>query len=225
LLTSLPLFYILILPQKSCEKEQRMRLRSIALVVTILLANAVARAQSGVFLTFDAQQFTQEDIYAKPGIHGNVDRPWVFGPGYGIYYDLNKLPKVPKFGKLSKGPVALGIDVRGATLRVSEYGSTLNRQDGIFSLRAAPRNQFMNTTPYLIGGFGIGHTKRPGAANYTNNLIYQFGLGVDRNVRKNIDWRVFEATAGFLGDYVTGTGAHPSNYLVTLRTGVVFRIK
>ena len=203
-----------------------MRLRSIALVVTILLAHAAVRAQSGVFLTFDAQQFTQDGIYANPGIHGNVDRPWLFGPGYGVYYDLNKLPKLPLLkGRPGTGPVVLGIDARGATLRVSEYGSTLNRQDGIFSLRVAPRNKFMNTTPYLIGGFGIGHTKRPLAANYTNNFIYQFGVGVDRRVRQHIDWRVVEATAGFLGDYVTGTGANPSNYLVTLRTGVVFRIK
>ena len=203
-----------------------MRLRSIALVVTILLAHAAARAQSGVFLTFDAQQFTQDGIYANPGSHSNVDRPWVFGPGYGVYYDLNKLPAIPLTKwKPRTGPVALGIDARGATLRVQEYGSTLNRQDGIFSLRVAPREKWFNSTPYAIGGFGIGHTKRPFASNYTNNFIYQFGVGADRNIAKKIDWRIFEATAGSLGDYVTGTGAHPSNYLITLRTGVVFRIK
>ena len=203
-----------------------MRLRSIALAVTILLAHAAVRAQSGVFFTFDAQQFTQDGIYANPGSHSNVDRPWVFGPGYGVYYDLNKFPKIPMLKHtLSTGPVALGIDARGATLRVSEYGSTLNRQDGIFSLRVAPRQKWMNSTPYLIGGFGIGHTKQPLASHYTNNFIYQFGVGADRNIARKIDWRVFEATAGFLGDYVTGTGANPSNYLITLRTGLVFRIK
>lgn len=199
-----------------------MKLRSIAIVVTILLASAAARAQSGVFLTFDAQQFTQDGIYANPGIHGNVDRPWLFGPGYGIYYNLTKLPKL---GVLKTGPVAVGIDARGATLRRAEYGSTLNRQDGIFSLRVAPRTKFMNTTPYAVGGFGIGHTKIPFATHYTNNFIYQFGFGVDRSVHKNIDWRMVEATAGFLGNYAVGSAPNPSNYLITLRTGVVFRIR
>src|SRR5438270_7953683 len=133
-----------------------MRLRSIALVVTILVASVAARAQSGVFLTFDAQQFTQEGIYANPGVHGNVDRPWLLGAGYGLYYDISR---VPRFGKLKTGPVVLGIDGRGATLRRSEYGSTLNRQDGIISLRVAPKDKFRGTVPYAIAGLGIGHTK------------------------------------------------------------------
>jgi hypothetical protein len=81
----------------------------------------------------------------------------------------------------------------------------------------------MNSTPYAIGGFGIGHTKVPYATHYSNNFIYQFGVGVDHNIRGHIDWRVVEATAGFLGDYTVGTGPNPSNYLVTLRTGLVFR--
>jgi hypothetical protein len=188
----------------------------------MLLANAAAHAQSGVFLTFDAQQFTQDGIYAIPGIHGNVDRPWIFGPGYGIYYDIYRLPKL---GALKTGPVVLGLDGRGATMRMAEYGSTLNRQDGIISLRAAPKNKVMNTTPYAIAGIGIGHTKIPLAKNYTNNIVYQFGFGLDRNVHKHMDWRVVEATAGFLQNYTVGTAPHPSNYLITLRTGVVFRIK
>ena len=205
-----------------------MKLRSIALVLTIAFAIATAHAQSGVYVTFNAQQFTQEGVKAfpQPG-SANVDRPWLFGAGYGVYYDVTRLPK---FGALHTGPVVIGIDGRGETLRQTEFGQEYNRQDGLFSLRVSPKKQIRGTTPYLQGGFGIGHTKVPFRTNYTNNFIYQFGFGVDRKIHRHIDWRIVEATAGFLGDYPTGwypsgIGPNQSNYLVTLGTGLVFRIK
>jgi hypothetical protein len=203
-----------------------MKLRYIAIVLTITLTSAAAQAQSGVFVTFDAQQFTQDGIYANPGTHGNVDRPWLFGAGYGGYVDVTKLPKLLflKGGALKTGPVVIGIDGRGDTLRLSEYGSQLDRQDGLFSLRIAAKKPFMGATPYLIGGFGIGHTRIPFKANYQNNFIYEFGIGADRKISRHFDWRV-EGTAGFLGSYAVGSGGAQSNYLVTVRTGPVYRFK
>ena len=199
-----------------------MKLRSIAIVLSVVLTSAAAQAQAGVYVTFNAQQFTQDGIYANPGIHGNVDRPWLFGPGYGVYANVTR---VPYFGKLKTGPVAVGIDARGDTLRLSEYGSQLNRQDGIFSLRFAPKKPLMGTTPYVQGGFGIGHTRIPFAAHYSNNFIYQFSIGADRKIHKHIDWRIVEASGGFLGNYKVGTAANGSNYMITLGTGLVFRLR
>ncbi len=201
-----------------------MKLRSIALVLVPALAIALAsaaHAQSGVYVTFNAQQFTQDGIYANPGTHGNVDRPWLFGAGYGVYYDVTHLPKL---GALKTGPFLVGIDGRGETLRLSEYGSQLDRQDGLFSLRLATKNQFMGTSPYIQGGFGIGHTRIPFAAHYSNNFIYQFSVGADRKIKGHLDWRV-EASAGFLGGYTTGAGPNPSNYMITLSTGIVYRLR
>lgn len=200
-----------------------MKLRSIALVLvpalSIALASA-AHAQTGVYATVEAQQFTQDGIYANPGIHGNVDRPWLFGAGYGIYYNVTRLPKL---GALKTGPFLVGLDGRGATLRLSEYGSQLDRQDGLLSLRVATKNKFAGASPYIQGGFGIGHTRVPFAAHYSNNLLYQFGVGADRRIGHKFDWRV-EASAGFLGGYTTGTGPNPSNYMITLSTGLVYRL-
>jgi hypothetical protein len=198
-----------------------MKLRSLALFLAVALASAAANAQTGVYLAFDAQQFTQNGVNAVPRPSGNTDRPWVFGPAYGIYYDITRLPRL---GQLHTGPIVVGIDGRGDTLRVSEYGSQLDRQDGLLSLRIATKNKHMDMVPYLQGGFGIGHTRIPYAAHYSNNLIYQFGIGVDRNIRGRLDWRIAEADAGFLGNYVVGHGANQSNYLVTVSTGFVFRI-
>jgi hypothetical protein len=202
-----------------------MKLRSIALVLVPVLAIALgsaAHAQAGVYVGFDAQQFTQTGIYANPGIHGNVDRPWLYGPDYGVYYDVTHLPRL---GELKTGPFLVGIDGRGDTLRLSEYGSQLDRQDGLFSLRVATKSKHFGSSPYIQGGFGIGHTRIPFAAHYSNNFIYQFSVGVDRKIRGNFDWRVVEASAGSLANYKAGTGTNPTNYMVTLSTGIVYRLR
>ncbi len=198
-----------------------MKLRSVAVFLAVALLSAAAHAQTGVYLAFDAQQFTQNGVNAIPHPSGNTDRPWVFGPEYGIYYNVTHLPRL---GVLHTGPVVLGIDGRGDTLRLSEYGSQLDRQDGILSLRVSTKDKYKGLTPYAQAGFGIGHTRIPYAAHYTNNFIYQFGVGVDRNIRGRLDWRIVEGDAGFLGGYVVGHGANQSNYLITLSTGLVFRL-
>jgi opacity protein-like surface antigen len=205
-----------------------MKLRSLALVLPVTLLSAAAHAQSGVYLTFDAQQFTQEgvDLPAHPN-SANIDRPWLYGPGYGVYYDITHLPYL---GKLKTGPVVVGIDGRGDTLRLSEYGSTFNRQDGLFSIRVAMKEKFKGVTPYAQGGFGIAHTKVPFRTYFSNNFIYQFSIGADKQIHKNIDWRVVEASAGSISNYNTGyypagVGPNQSNYMITLATGLVFRLK
>lgn len=220
---------------KLLAKGTPMKLRPMALVLAtalIIALTSAAHAQSGFYATFEAQQFTQEGVYTHP-LPGSmdIDRPWLLGPGYGVYYDVTHFPKLLfiKGGPLKTGPVVIGIDGHGDTLRRSEYGSTFNRQDGVVSLRIANKNPAKGATFYAQGGFGIGHTKVPNRLYYSNNLVYQFGFGIDRPIHKHIDWRILEANAGFLGNYntgysPTGLGPNQSNYLVTVGTGLVFRI-
>lgn len=206
-----------------------MKLRTIAIVLAVTLASAAAYAQSGVYLAFDSQMWTQEGVntfLTNPGSQ-NIDRPWLFGPVYGVYYDVTHLPYL---GKLKTGPVVVGIDARGETLRDSDYNTTFNQQNGILSLRVAPKASIKGFTPYLQGGFGIAHSKVPGRTAYSNNLLYQFGIGVDTKLCKKIDWRVVEVTGGWLSNYATGyyptgVGPHQSNYTFSLGTGLIFRIR
>jgi hypothetical protein len=199
-----------------------MKLRSLALFLAFALASAAAHAQTGVYLSFDTQQFTQKGVNAIPHPSGNTDRPWIFGPEYGVYYNFSKLPKMTK---LHLGSAIFGIDAHGDTLRVSEYGSQLDRQDGIVSLRVADRNKYWGVTPYIEGGFGIAHTRLPYSATYSNNFIYQGGIGIDYKIRGRLDWRIIEANAGALGGYKVGSGANQSNYLINFTTGFVFRVR
>jgi hypothetical protein len=206
-----------------------MKLRSIALVLAFALASATAHAQAGVYVLMESQQFTQEGVNTPPLPNSmNVDRPWLYGPAFGAYLDVTRLPKL---GKLKTGPVVFGFDARGDVLRAGAFGTQqFDRADGLFSLRVATKSQFMHSTPYVQGGFGIGHTRVPLRPNYANNFAYQFGIGVDHRIRGRLDWRVVEANAGFLQNYSTGhypggVGPNQSNYTVTLGTGIVFRVK
>jgi hypothetical protein len=197
-----------------------MKLRSLALFLAVALASAAANAQTGVYLAFDAQQFDQKGIL--PGnLITRTERQWSLGPEYGIYYNITHIPKV---GTLHTGPVRIGLDAHGDIFRDNEQGSQLDREDGVFGLRISSKNKIKTVTPYFRGGFGIGHTRVPFAAHYSNNFVYQFGIGVDRNIHGKFDWRIMEADAGFLGGYYVGAGAQQSNYLVTLSTGITFRI-
>jgi hypothetical protein len=203
-----------------------MKLRFIALVLSFALVSAAAYAQAGVYVLMEAQQFTQEgvDFPAFPN-SADIDRPWLYGPAYGAYVDIKK---IPYFGVLKTGPVVVGFDARGETLRLSEYGSQFDKEDGLFSLRVATKHEMFKTTPYIQGGFGIGHVRVPFRANYSNSFDYQFSVGADRRLSKHFDWRVVEASAGFLQNYSTGyypggTGPNQSNYTVTLATGFVYR--
>lgn len=208
-----------------------MKLRPLAFALALVpaIGLATARAQSGVYVTFEAQQFTQEGIYAHPGTHGNIDKPFLYGAGYGAFYTLHTVPilnKVPILRKFRPGPFNVGIDGRGETLRLSEYGSQLDREDGYVSLRFSPKKQIAGTMPYLQGGFGIGHTRIPGMTHYQNNLAYLFAFGVDKKIHNHIDWRVAEVGGGFMSGYAVGFAALPnqSNYQITLGTGLVFHI-
>jgi hypothetical protein len=222
-------FYMLLGAPKLLAKGTPMKLRTIAIVLTVALASAAAHAQSGAFLTFNAQMWTQEGVntfVTNPGSQ-NIDRPWLLGPGYGVYFDVTRLPYV---GKLKTGPVVFGIDARGETLRDRLNYGGFNEQNGIFSLRVASKGPIKGYTPYITGGFGLGHTRVPGRLSYANNFIYQFGAGVDAKLCKRIDWRVAEVTVGALANYPTGyyplgVGANQSNYMIGLGTGLVFRIR
>jgi opacity protein-like surface antigen len=207
-----------------------MKLRTIAIVLTVALASAVAHAQSGVYVTATSQQFVQEGVNTVIYHAGsqNIDRPWLLGAGYGVYYDVTHLPYL---GKLKTGPVLLGIDARGETFRDGTSYGTFNQENGIFSIRVATAKSVKGYTPYILGGFGLAHTKVPGRLYYSNNFTYQFGAGLDTQIHKKIDWRVVELRVGALANYPTGyspSGAgapNESNYMITLGTGLVFRIR
>jgi hypothetical protein len=195
-----------------------MKLRVIAILFAFALTTAAARAQVGVYASFDAEQFNRSGLYANPpaGV-SNSATPWLYGSTFGAYYNVSH---VPYLGVLKTGPVTVGFDARGDFLRGAQYA----RADALIGLRVATKTPIKRVTPYIQGSAGLGHTKLPGALYYTNNWSYQFAVGADRKIKGRVDWRVVEASAGFLGSFVTGTSPNGSNYNYSLGTGLVVRL-
>jgi hypothetical protein len=196
-----------------------MKLRSIALVLAFALASSATYAQSGVYATFDAQQFTRTGLLQSPPAgSSNSDSPWLYGPTFGAFYTVSHIPHL---GTLHTGPVVLGIDGRGDILRT---GTQYSRDDGIISLRVTKKKPLIKLRPYVQGGAGIGHTKVPGESYFTNNWSYLAAVGLDHKMKGRIDWRVVEGSAGFLGSYKAGLNTNNSNYMYTLSSGIVVRL-
>lgn len=198
-----------------------MKLRSITILFAFAVATVAAHSQSGIYATFDAQDFTRTGLLATPPAgSSNSDSPWLYGPVFGLYYTPSHI-HIPKVGNLHTGPVKIGLDLRGDVFRTN---TNYSRDDGIISLRVTPNAPLMGVRFYVQGGAGIGHTKVPGQTNFTNNWSYQAAVGADRKLKGRFDWRVVEAGAGFLGDYKAGGGANDNNYMITLGTGLVVRL-
>jgi hypothetical protein len=203
-----------------------MKLRSIAILFALAVASVAAHSQAGVYGSFDAEQFTRVGVNVRPDAPGsaNTDRPWLLGPTFGAFYTINHIPKL---GTLHTGPIAIGLDARGDIFRGSSIGwpgGTYSRADALVGLRITPRHLILHMAPYIQGSAGEGHTKLPHALNYTNNWSYQFAIGADRKLKGRVDWRVVEATAGFLGNFVAGLNANNNNYNITVGTGLVVRL-
>jgi len=189
-----------------------MKLRSIAVLFAFAIASAAAYAQAGVYATFSAERFSRTGSVV--GVTTS-DAPWLYGPTVGAFYTFHKIPGI---GELKTGPVSIGLDGRGDFM----HGSLYDRADGIISLRVTPKHLVKNIMPYIQGGAGIGHTKIPHALTFSNNWSYLFAAGADRRIKEHVDWRVFEFSGGFLGDYSAGIASNQSNYMLTLSTGLVF---
>ena len=196
-----------------------MKLRSIALLFACaLITSTAAHAQAGAYAMFDAEQFTRDGLFQNPPTgHSNSDSPWLYGPTFGAFYTITH---VPKLGEVHTGPIRIGIDGRGSILRTNtQYSRSL----AIVSLRITPKHEWAHIMPYVQGGAGLGHTKVPGQANFTNNWDYVFAAGADRKLGHNLDWRVVEVSGGFMGDYVAGTSTNNSNHHLDFATGIVYR--
>jgi hypothetical protein len=198
-----------------------MKLRSVTILFALAVASAAAYAQAGVYATFDAQDFYRSGIVSNPPAgSSNSDSPWLYGPTFGAYYDPATI-HIPKLGTLHTGPIKLGIDGRGDILRTDTQYS---RDDAIVSIRVTPKSPLMGVRPYVQGGAGLGHTKVPGQLNYVNNWSYLLAVGADRKIKGHLDWRVIEGSAGFLGNYKPGLGANATSYIITVGTGLSFRV-
>ena len=180
---------------KLLAKGTSMKLRSIALVLAVALASAAAYAQSGVYADHG-----RPAVY--PGGHHSIRTPAAIPistvPGSSapatVFTTTLPIPVLlPLLNKLKTGPVVIGIDGRGDTLRRTELRLATRSPGRPFQPPRRPQEQCSRAHPLSSGRLRHRpHQSSRSQAHYSNNFIYQFGIGADHKIHKNIDWRVLK---------------------------------
>ena len=157
----------------------------------VVFASKTAHSQVSFYADFSASKLTN-----------STGTNYLYGPTIGGSIEL-----------LPWGPIKVGGDIRG-----SFVGSGGKRLDGIvvgprLSLHVKP----LHLKPY--GEFMVGFARyNDGAGTASTDSQIQVNTGVDRQVAKLIDWRVFEY--GYSQYYGQGGQFNPK----TFSTGIVFRL-
>jgi hypothetical protein len=175
--------------------------------------------QIAFFGDFDAEFHQESGTYVHPRPdQDNTRTSWLYGPTVGMYMDFNRAGPI-KFTSFK--PATVGLTVRENIVRNAGY----SRDSTLFGIRVAAREPLFHFKPYVEGSMGVGHVAIPNVPNYQNKLEYRGFIGMDRQFKKRIDWRVVEFGGGSLANYLPYAGSPQNNFIVTVSTGVVFRLK
>ena len=193
-----------------------MKLRTIALVLSVALVSAAAHAQTGVYLTGDAQQFTQKgvDYTLTSPSSKNIDKLWLYGAAYGVYYDF-----------FHSGPLTAGFDVRESDL----HANNAMLRSFLVGARVSAKPFTRPIKPYAQFSLGLGTTKPPVGTVHVSKFDYVLYGGVDYTLQKHIDFRVMEIGYGSLTTVSTatvgggGTQYIPASTQISFSSGLVFR--
>lgn len=181
-----------------------MRLRSLIALLGLASASFAAHAQVGIYGNFSAIHFTDNNQHTTT---------WFYGPGVGVYYNF-----------LHAGPIALGADVRGNYL----VGDQQKYRSALVGLRLAVNPPLLPIRPYVQGSIGGGGARYNSTAIVTNPTFstkfqYQVAGGLDLTIFPHIDFRIAEVAYGKMSG-VSGGSTAPSASLVTISSGIVFRL-
>ena len=199
-----------------------MKLRSIAAVAVLALATVAAHAQSqgnvGLYLNPVAIRVSNSNADAGPyAFLGQNSTSQVFyGYGFGGYYD---------FLHSQSGKLAAGFDVRESDL----HANNAMLRDFMMGIRVSGSPFERPIHPYIQASLGYGTTKAPVATVHVTKVTYAVFGGVDYQIARHVDFRVFElgySPLTTVGSATVGAGGNiavPSSKLITFSSGLVFR--
>jgi hypothetical protein len=117
-----------------------------------------------------------------------------------------------------------GIDLRDTIVKANNAG--LN--SFLVSARILPKPIAEVFKPYLQVSVGVGSSKPPTSPIHLNRAQYGVFAGLDYTLAKHVDFRAFELGYGAVttinsGDF-GGTTSFPSSRLLSISSGLVFRV-
>ena len=148
----------------------RFPVRMILLVTCLVCFSAAARAQTGVYVTFNASDFQTHNVGER------------YGPAFGIYHDMWHAPFL-----------RAGVDVRAMLLG----GGSTEAYSGLFGPTLQLHPHVVPLKPYVEGLIGAGHVNagRGVATIDTTAFAYAGVIGLDWTILPRVDWRVIEFSA------------------------------
>ncbi len=212
-----------------------MKLRFLVFCLAFAMINHAARAQDNPSAV-NAPNASQIDVgagdvglYLNPvGMHitnsqadsgpfaflgANTTSRMFWGATFGGYVNFVHNPKFDA-----------GIDFRDTV--VSGNNARLN--SFLVGARILPKPIAEKFKPYLQVSIGVGSSKPPTSPIHLNRLEYGIYGGLDYTLAKHVDFRAFEVGYGAVstvnsGDF-GGTTTFPSSRLLSITSGLVFRV-
>jgi hypothetical protein len=184
-----------------------MKFRWLTFLLAVTMSTSAAHGQVGIYGNFATTHLTN---------NSNSTNTWLYGPGFGVYYDFVHL-----------GPIGIGADLRGSQM----WGGGLDYRTGLGGLRLVVKPPVLPVRVYVQGSAGTGATKASGNTgslpdNYSYKFQYDVFGGTDVTLLPRVDWRVVEIgygrTSG-IGNGNSGITA-PSTGVFTLSSGIVLRL-
>ncbi|HEY5214289.1 MAG TPA: hypothetical protein VIJ38_14835 [Acidobacteriaceae bacterium] len=193
-----------------------MKLRFLVPALALALTTLAAHAQIGLYLNPVVSRVSNSTPDTGPfAFLGEGGTSKIFGGvDFGGYYEFAHTPKMD-----------VSVDARDTMQRYSTASFT--------SFMVGPRIQTKpiayNLKPYAQLSIGVGRTKAPLSPATVSKLQYGIYVGLDKSIKKHIDWRIIEVSYGSVttinSQLFRGPTPIPAASVLGFSTGLVFRFR
>lgn len=193
-----------------------MKLRFLVPALALALTTIAAHAQIGLYLNPVVSRVSNSTPDTGPfAFLGEGGTSKIFGGvDFGGYYEFAHYPKSD-----------LSFDVRDTIQRYS----TASFNSFMVGPRLAAKPLAYNLKPYAQLSIGVGRTKAPLSPVSISKLQYGIYVGVDKPLKKHVDWRILEVSYGSvttISSNIFGSPTPiPAASVLGFSTGFVFRFR
>jgi hypothetical protein len=192
-----------------------MKLRSLLLALGFTLTITAAQAQIGLYVNPVAIRISNAKSDSGPfAFLGDTKTSrFFYGVDFGGFYQVPLTPKLD-----------IGIDARDTYVN----GNRAILNSFLVGLRVAGHPGSGRLKPYIQPSVGVGSTRSGLNPRSSSQFGYSIFAGLDYSIHRHVDFRAVEVGYGSLStinsQLFQGAFAYPSSHLLTISSGLVFRL-
>jgi hypothetical protein len=194
-----------------------MKLRFLALLLPFAALPLAAQMQGGgLYLNPVAIRITNStpDTGLFAFLGQNATSKMFYGVNLGGYFDWQAKPKI-----------GVGMDMRETIV----HGDNAALDSLLFGVRVVDKPFQSPLRLYVEPALGLGRSKSPYSSAHHSSFETHIFVGADYPIAKFVDWRVVEAGYGSVKTINSSDFGYavsiPSSHLLSITTGLVFRIR